>query len=80
MSSSTPGRGDIVLETTENPDGNHVACFECETTFDPLEAFHGDGCPGCDASQNRLFEQRDEAEKQATRDLITEAEPQEAES
>lgn len=58
-------------------------CFDCNETFDALVAFERTtngyrGCPHCSATLGRLYEQRDEKEREETAELIDEAEPEEA--
>lgn len=43
---------------------NEAECWDCSARFNPLVAFHRNGCPECPATLERLFQQRDgEAER-----------------
>lgn len=35
-------------------------CWDCGAVFNPLRAFHGNGCPECSAKLEDLFQQRDD--------------------
>lgn len=37
---------------------NEAECWDCDVVFNPLVAFYGDGCPGCSADLDDLFNQR----------------------